>query len=261
MNWFEDQVAVVTGGGRGIGYGIARGLAQRGAKVAILGRSSETLKAAAQRLRDEEGADVLPVTADVATTEDIDRSFDEIMAWHGRVDVLVNNAGIADEAEFLDMTREGWQRVIDVNLTAPVMMMQKAARLMAPGSSMVNIASVDAYAADGPFASYNAAKAGLIAVSMPAAVELAPRGIRVNCVSPGWVLTDMAVETVPPKMLEQMKTNFNRVPMRRMITEEEIAHAVCFLASPLASAITGTDLKVDAGLFANLYVLETLSEE
>lgn len=174
---------------------------------------------------------------------------------------MVNNAGIADEAPFTDISLANWNNVMAINLTAPFLLSQRAAAVMPEGGSIINIASIDAYAADGPFASYVATKAGLIGLTKAAAVELAPRGIRVNSVSPGWALTDMAVETTSPAMLQHMKSDFARVPLRRLVKPEEVAHAVCFLASPHASAITGSDVAVDGGTLANLYILETLPEE
>jgi NAD(P)-dependent dehydrogenase (short-subunit alcohol dehydrogenase family) len=260
MGSLTDHVALVTGGGRGLGLAFARRLATGGARVVIAGRNTEILATAEKSLRTE-GADVLAISADVTSDEDLDRLFDKLHAWGGRLDIVVNNAGIADEAAFHNITRESWERVIATNLTAPFLVMQRAARLMSPGGSIVNISSIDAYAADGPFASYVAAKAGLVALTKAGAVELAPLGIRVNSVSPGWALTDMAVEATTPAMLQHMQGDFARVPLRRLITPEEIANAVVFLAGSEATGITGVDLLVDGGTLANLYILETLPPE
>lgn len=259
MAEFTDKVALVTGGGRGLGLAIAQRLARQGASVAIAGRNGDVLNKAAAQLR-EIGQEILTVTADVTVPADIDRMIEEVATWRG-LDVVVNNAGIADEAPLTEITLENWEKVLRTNLTAPFLITQRAAARMTGGGSIVNMTSIDAYAADGPFASYVAAKAGLISLTKSAAVELAPRGIRVNSVSPGWALTDMAVEATSPTMLQHMKTDFARVPMRRLITGEEVAAAVCFLASPQAAGITGTDLMVDGGTLANLYILETLPSE
>lgn len=262
MGLLKDKVAVVTGGGRGLGLAIAERLVGEGARVVIAGRDRTVLEHAMTRLQAQGAVDaVRAVQMDVCREDDIDRLVNETLAWAGGIDVVVNNAGIADEAAFADITLESWNRVIAVNLTAPFLLTQRAAATMSGGGSVINIASIDAYAADGPFASYVATKAGVIGLTKSAAVELAPQGIRVNSVSPGWALTDMAVESTSPAMLRHMKSDFTRVPMRRLVTPEEVAHAVCFLASPHSTGITGSDITVDGGTLANLYILETLPEE
>ena len=260
MIGLEGKVALVTGGGRGLGLAIAQRFLDHGALVAIVGRGQETIDRAIAKLT-EHGGEVLGIVADVSDPEGIERVFAELERWAPRLDIVVNNAGIADEAPFVDVTREGWDKVIAVNLTAPFFIAQKAASAMAAGGSIVNIGSVDAYGADGPFSSYVAAKAGLIGMTKAAAVELASRGIRVNAVSPGWTLTDMAAQATSAAMLAHMTSNFGRVPMGRMLTPEEIAAAVVFLSSSEASGITGVDLVVDGGTLANLYILETLPQD
>jgi meso-butanediol dehydrogenase / (S,S)-butanediol dehydrogenase / diacetyl reductase len=254
------RTALVTGGNRGLGHTIARRLSSDGADVAIVGRDEATVRKTSEQLL-YNGGSSLGIVADVSQPDDRNRIFRELEAWSPKLDILVNNAGIADEAAFDDITTEGWDRVIATNLSAPFHLTQQAASLMADGGAIVNIGSIDAYGADGPFTSYVAAKAGLIGLTKAAAVELAPRGIRVNAVSPGWTLTDMAAEATSEAMLAHMKSDFGRVPMRRMLTPEEIAGAVSFLTSGSASGITGIDLVVDGGTLANLYILETLPQE
>lgn len=259
MTSFEGKVVLVTGGNRGLGLGFAERFAAQGACVAIMGRDEETLKVAAQQLRAVPGAAGVSTHVGTVTKEaDIERVLDEVLQTHGRLDAVVNNAGIADEAWFMDITVDGWNGVIATNLTGPFLMTQRAARRMGHGGAIVNITSVDAHAADGPYASYVAAKAGLIGLTKASATELAQLNIRVNTVSPGWTLTQMAEESVRPDMLERMKSNFSRVPIRRMVTVPEVAAAVAFLASDDASGITGTEIVVDGGTLANLYILETL---
>lgn len=255
----SGKVAIVTGGGRGLGLGIAGTLADRGAIVAITGRNKADLDAAASDFV----ANSKLVTAhqgDVSSSAAVDTIVRSVMERHGRIDILVNNAGIADEAAFLDIEEENWRRVIDVNLTGVFLMSQRVARQMRSqgGGAIVNIGSIEAHGADGPFASYVAAKFGLRGMTMSAAIELAEHGIRVNSVSPGWVHTQMAVETLRPAMLKHMLEDFRRVPMQRMVTVDEVAAAVAFLASPGASGITGTDLLVDGGTLADIHIHRTL---
>jgi NAD(P)-dependent dehydrogenase (short-subunit alcohol dehydrogenase family) len=122
----------------------------------------------------------------------------------------------------------------------------------------VNITSIDGRFADGPYASYSAAKAGLIQLTRNVAVELGPSGIRANTVSPGWALTEMLLETSTPEEAERMRAGFPRAPLKRLITPEEVSRAVLFLASDDAAAITGTDLVVDGGVTADAYIIPTL---
>ena len=257
MKQLEGKVAVVTGGGRGLGLAMAQGLGRAGARVVVAGRSQATLDAAVTTMS-AEGVDVLAVQTDVAEPAAIAAMFDAAIDWAGGVDIAVNNAGIGHEAPLVDETVEAWEHDLRVMLTAPFLVIQQAARRMRSGGAVVNISSIDARAADGTFASYNAAKAGLISLTKSAAVELAPLGLRVNSVSPGYASTDMVAEELGPDMLARMTHHFDRVPMKRMVTVEEVANAVVFLAGPLASGITGTDLVVDGGTLANLYIQETL---
>lgn len=259
MGLLENRVALVTGGGRGLGLAMARGLGQAGARVAIAGRSEATLATAVAGLVGE-GIDALAVPTDVANPEAIEAMFDAVIRWAGRVDIAVNNAGIGHgEAPIAEDRIEDWDRELRVMLTAPFLVTQQSARRMERDGAIVNISSIDARGADGPFASYNAAKAGLLSLTKSAAVELAPLGLRVNSVSPGYALTDMVAEELGPDMVARMTRNFDRVPIKRMVTAEEVANAVVFLASPLASGVTGADLIVDGGTLANLYIQETLT--
>jgi len=257
------KVAIVTGAGRGLGAGIALGLGSRGATLALVGRTRESLLEVAETIRTKHAVAASVHTGDVGVEGDVERVIEEIVSQHGKLDILVNNAGIVDQAAFLDIQPSGWISVISTNLSGAFFMTQRAARRMrqSGGGSIINIASIDAYGADGPQASYTAAKAGLVGLTKAAATELAAFGIRVNSVSPGWTRTKMVEEFVSPSALNHMLEAFSRVPMRRMVEIPEVAAAVTFLASSEASGITGIDIPVDCGTLANLFVYETLPTE
>jgi meso-butanediol dehydrogenase / (S,S)-butanediol dehydrogenase / diacetyl reductase len=181
----------------------------------------------------------------------------------GRIDVLANNAGIDDDTPFLEVDRGRWRDVIGTNLTGAFVMAQAVARVMAKsgGGAILHTASIDGSGGDGPFAAYNASKAGLLGLNRTMALELAQYGIRSNCVSPGFTQTEMTEKAVGAERIEYLNGNFARVPMRRLVQTDEVAHAFVFLASDAASAITGIELRVDCGLTANWYILETMTEE
>jgi NAD(P)-dependent dehydrogenase (short-subunit alcohol dehydrogenase family) len=256
---FEGKTVTVTGGGQGIGRAIADRFAAEGADVLVIGRKQGPLDEAVSAI-EAAGGTAWAHAADVSEESQVARAVETARARWGRIDVLVNNAGIADEVPFLEIEAESWDRVLRTNLRGAFLMAQAVAREQAAlgGGSIVHIASIDASGGDGPYASYNASKAGLLGLNRTMALELAPHGIRVNCVSPGFTHTEMTESAVPPELMEYLTTRFARVPMRRLVTPAEIAAAVAFLASDDASAITGIDLTVDCGLTANWYILETL---
>ena len=201
--------------------------------------------------------------ADVTSAADVDRAVGAAVERWGRIDVLVNNAGIDDETPFLEIREENWDAVIATNLKGPFLMSQRVAREMVRtgGGVILHNASIDASGGDGPFASYNASKAGLLGLNRTLALELAEHGVRSNCVSPGFTHTDMTERAVGPKLMEYLNGSFERVPMRRLVKPHEVAAAFAYLASEDASAVTGINLTVDCGLTANWFVLETLPTE
>jgi meso-butanediol dehydrogenase / (S,S)-butanediol dehydrogenase / diacetyl reductase len=259
MSDFDQTVVLVTGAGRGIGAGIAAHLASRGATVALMGRTRGLLEESAAQIASSAAGKCSVHAGSVGDEADVERVVAEVLAVHGHIDVLVNNAGTVDLTDFLSASWEGWQSVIATNLSGVFLMTQRVARRMRDrGGCVVNIASIDAYGTDGPQASYTAAKAGVIGLTKAAATELARYKIRVNSVSPGWVRTPLVEQFLPPAALKHMRDGFDRVPMRRMVEIDEVAQTVAFLASPAASAITGIDLPVDCGTLSNLYLFETL---
>jgi NAD(P)-dependent dehydrogenase (short-subunit alcohol dehydrogenase family) len=259
---FTGRAVIVTGGGRGIGQATARAFAAEGAELLVLGRTVADLEdTVAQITADGGRAWLLP--CDVTDEAQVDEAAARAAARWGRIDVLVNNAGIDDDTPFLEIDRGRWREVIDTNLTGVFLMSQAVAREMAKagGGVILHTASIDASGGDGPYAAYNASKAGLLGLNRTLALELAAHGIRSNCVSPGFTHTVMTEKAVGPELLGYLNGSFARVPMKRLVRPEEVAQAFLFLASDQASAITGIDLRVDGGLTANWYILETLPGE
>jgi NAD(P)-dependent dehydrogenase (short-subunit alcohol dehydrogenase family) len=254
---FDGKTVIITGAGRGIGRAIAQRFAEEGADVMAIGRTLEPLEETVA-LCGRGWAHA----ADVSVSAEVQGAVDAALERWGRIDVLVNNAGIDDETPFVDIEEANWDAVVAVNLKGPFLMSQRVARPMreAGGGVILHNASIDALGGDGPFASYNASKAALLGLNRTMALELAEHSIRVNCVSPGFTHTDMTERAVGPKLMEYLTTGFERVPMRRLVKPEEIAAAFAFLASDDASAITGQNLVVDCGLTANWFILETLPE-
>jgi NAD(P)-dependent dehydrogenase (short-subunit alcohol dehydrogenase family) len=255
---FSGRTVVVTGAARGMGRSIADRFAAAGAKVVLWGRRQATVAEAAGEI----GRGSVAVECDMSDRTAIPRAVEETLSLSDRIDVLVNNAGISGtSAPFLDMSAAAWDEMISVNLTGPTFAGQLVARHMVErggGGVILQNASIAAAGVDGPYSHYSASKAGLLAVMRSMAVELAPFGIRVNAVSPGYTRTDMTTRSLTAEKALSLSTSFVRVPLRRLIEPREIADAFVFLASDAASGITGTNMVVDGGLTANLFIMETL---
>ena len=256
---FAGRGVIVTGGGRGIGQAAAQAFAAEGADVLVLGRTAADLEdTVAQITADGGQAWLLP--CDVTNEAQVEETVTRAASRWDRIDVLINNAGIDDDTPFLEIDRARWRAVIDTNLTGVFLMSQAVAREMATsgGGVILHTASIDASGGDGPYAAYNSSKAGLLGLNRTMALELAAHGIRSNCVSPGFTHTVMTEKAVGPELMEYLNGSFARVPIKRLVRTDEVAQAFLFLASDQASAITGIDLRVDGGLTANWYILETL---
>lgn len=232
-----------------------------GGDVVLMGRGPEALEET-RALIEREGGKASFVPGDVGDPADVANVVERALASHGAIDVLVNNAAAYDGTPFLDIREEEWNRVIRTNLTGCLLMSQKVAKAMktASSGSIVNVSSIDAFAANETYAAYNASKAALLALTRTMAVELAPHNIRVNSVCPGvtetpWVLKDFAGS------IKYLRTNFERVPMRRLVAASEVAAVCAFLASHDASAMTGAAVVVDGGLTANWYIAETVPND
>ena len=238
------KVALVTGANTGIGQAIAVALAEAGADVAVAGRSepAETL-----RLIAAAGRQAVNIAADLSSIEPVQRVVDEAVAGLGRVDILVNNAGIILRDDLLDFSEADWDAVLDTNLKSLFFLSQAAARVMVPQGSgkIVNIASLLSFQGGIRVPSYAAAKSGVAGVTRAMANELAPRGVQVNAIAPGYISTNNTAalqgdETRNRQILE-------RIPTGRWGRPEDIAGAAVFLAAPASDYVTGQVLAVDGG--------------
>ncbi|NTW02132.1 MAG: 3-oxoacyl-ACP reductase FabG [Oscillochloris sp.] len=240
-----NKVAIVTGGGQGIGRMTALTFAREGAKVVVADINMTAAQAVANEIEQADGQ-ARAVFLDAGRTESVEVAMRSANDWGGRIDILVNNAGITRDARMQKMTEDQWDSVIGVNLKGVWLCSKYAAPYMiAHGSgAILNAASVVALYGNFGQSNYVAAKAGVIGMTKTWARELGPSGIRVNAVAPGFIQTDM-IATVPDKVIESMK---ERTPMRRIGIAEDIANAYLFLASDEASFITGTVISVDGGL-------------
>ncbi|MEU5050256.1 SDR family NAD(P)-dependent oxidoreductase [Streptomyces sp. NPDC021096] len=233
---------LVTGGTRGIGAAITRALAQAGASVVTCSRTGgEAAAALARELEDTPGNHHF-VTADVSRTEDVQRLVEACRERLGGLDVVVNNAGRITHVPIEDLGMDGWREILDTNLTAAYDVVHRAVGLLGPGASVINVGSGSALAGIHHRAHYTAAKAGLIGLTRSLAKELGPRGIRVNVLSPGVIQTEV-------ELSEEVRTRYRTMTsLGRLGTPEELAHVVLFLASDLASYMTGATVSVDGGI-------------
>jgi len=246
MKRFEGKVAVVTGGNSGIGLATAKRLSQEGARVAISGRSKQTLDEAVKAI----GNGVLAVQADVATLTDIDKFLSEVSRKLGKIDVLFVNAGIAKFAPLAETPESLYDEQFDINVKGAYFTIQKALPFLNDSASIILNTSVADSKGNAGTSAYSATKAALRSLARTAAAELVGRGIRVNAVAPGPIVTPIFEKTGLPKEAidEFAKGVVERVPMKRFGQPEEVAAAVAFLASQDASYITGVEINVDGGL-------------
>jgi NAD(P)-dependent dehydrogenase (short-subunit alcohol dehydrogenase family) len=239
----DGAVVLVTGSARGIGEGIARRFHHDGATIIAVDRDERGLGALAAAL----GERVRPVVADVADRDSVHRAIPPAIAELGRLDVCVNNAGVFGKAPLLEITQEEWDHVLATNARSVLLVIQVAAPVMirAGRGRIINMASMAAKAGTPGEAHYAASKAAVVALTRIAAMELGPSGITVNCVCPGYVLTDMGAGSRTPEQVDEWTS---RTPLGRLQTVADVAGVVRWLASDDAASCTGQAINVTGGM-------------
>jgi NAD(P)-dependent dehydrogenase (short-subunit alcohol dehydrogenase family) len=244
----KDKVALVTGAGRGIGEAIALLFAEEGANVVVNDVNEADANSTAEKIKGR-GRQARLVIGSVTVQGVVQRMVDTAIQEFGTLDILVNNAGIIQDARLHKMTEEQWDRVIEVNLKGAFLCTQCAARVMREKryGKIINLSSAMWKGNPGQL-NYSAAKAGIIGLTRTAAKELAPKGINVNAIAPGLILTDM-LKSTPPAILERMQKNLaTTVPLNRLGLPRDVANVALFLASDESSYVTGEVISCDGGL-------------
>jgi 3-oxoacyl-[acyl-carrier protein] reductase len=241
----KDKVAIITGGARGIGYAIAKRYVDEGAKVALWDVLEEELGQARQKLSDL-GGEVKTYVVNVTSADSVRKAFEDVEKDLGKVDIMVNNAGITRDSMLHKMSDDQWNKVIDVNLKGVFLCGREAATRMRDRREgvIINTSSVVGLYGNVGQTNYAATKAGVIGMTQSWAKELGRKGVRVNAVAPGYTMTEM-METVPEKILDGLRS---KTPLQRLGAPEDVAAAFAFLASDDAAFITGHVLSVDGGL-------------
>ena len=236
------KICIVTGGGRGIGRGMAEGLARHGATVVLSGRTQATLDEAVAAI----GGDCWGHPCDVSKEEDVVALRDAVLARHGKVDVLVNNAGVDPIFKMIDRTSlEEWRHIIDINLTGLFLCCKYIGGAMKEGGSVINVSSVAGHVGLVRSVPYCASKGGAELMTKALAIDWASRGVRVNTLAPGWVDTDLTHQLLTHEVHGQRM--LAGTPLGRFATPRDMAGGVVFLASDASSFMTGQSLVIDGG--------------
>lgn len=242
----KDKVAIVTGGGQGIGRTTALTFAREGAKVVVADMNDETTKKVVEEITSA-GGQALAINVNVTQAESVDAMVKATQEWGGgRIDAIVNNAGITKDSRLQKMGEDQWDAVINVNLKGVWLCGKAVAGIMADqgGGSIMNASSIVGIYGNFGQSNYSATKGGVIAMTKTWSIELGPKGVRVNAVAPGFTMTPM-LETVPEKVLDDIKS---KTPLRRLGQPEDIANTYLFLASDESSFITGQVIEVSGGI-------------
>lgn len=242
----KDRVAIVTGASRGIGRSLALTMAGQGAKLVLSARNAEALEQLVAEIQ-AAGGNAVAVAGDVSSAAAAGELIEAGMQTFGRIDILVNNAGITRDALLLRMKDEDWDDVLNVNLKGAFLCIRAAAKVMSKQrfGRIINISSVVGEMGNPGQANYCASKAGLLGLTKSVARELARRNVTVNAITPGFIVTDMT-EALSEKTREELAA---QIPLGRLGSAEDIAHAVIFLASDQAGYITGQTLGVNGGMY------------
>ena len=241
----SDKIALVTGASRGIGQSISMILAQNGAHVVCVSRNINDVQSVADKITHQK-FNASAASCDISDSNNVTELVKDIIEKHGRIDILINNAGITRDNLLMRMSEDDWNEVINVNLKAAFTAIKAASRSMIKQRSgrIINISSVVGLIGNAGQVNYAASKAGLIGMTKSVAREFASRGITANCIAPGYVETEMT-----NKLTDKVKSSLNeQIPLGRIGNVEDIAYAVAFLASDEASYITGQTLAVDGGI-------------
>ncbi|MEW6675242.1 MAG: 3-oxoacyl-[acyl-carrier-protein] reductase [Nitrospirota bacterium] len=243
---FNGQVSIITGGARGIGKAIAEGFARKGVNLAIADVNIDAAKETAAELA-QYGVKTIALKLDVSNSGEVKKAFEEVLNEFGRIDILINNAGITRDGLILRMKEEDWDAVIDINLKGVFLCSREAVKTMSKQryGRIVNITSVAAFIGNPGQANYSASKAGIVGLTKTIAKEYASRGITVNAVAPGFIktaMTDALSENIKQEMM-------NMIPTGRFGAVEDVANAVLFLSSPDSGYITGQVIHVNGGMY------------
>jgi 3-oxoacyl-[acyl-carrier protein] reductase len=242
----KGHTAVITGGGRGIGKAIAVYLAQKGVNIVVVDVNADIAGEASLEL-EKLGVKTLPLKADVSNSADAASIFAKAVEVFGKVEILINNAGITRDGLLLRMKEEDWDAVININLKGTFLCSKEAIKVMAKQryGRVINIASVVAFMGNPGQANYSASKAGIVGLTKTTAKEYASRGITVNAVAPGFITTAMT-DALPENIKQEM---LKAIPMSKFGTVDDVANAVAFFASPESGYVTGHVIHVNGGMY------------